>query len=423
MTDDFTIQQTLETETRAASAPVSDGYESLDVDSTKETYDELNAALDTLTTTAVQTLDQMVPYLAKMQSLLSQRGSGRKKILKKAGLPAWTKWVKAFAAKLDRSLRTVQDRIRQFHAGRESGSPSGSTRTGNRERVKLDARQQGALVKAQLATSDLVAALEKGGDWESALAEYKKVAVSPEKLDGFLSAFTSEPDWKRAFTQLVGALAQCGGELPASVRTALNAAKRLLGEKTHTERLDAGNQSKAKAECRDVKVEKTAKDLADGRVEYQTTTASPKRHPIRSLTVDGRTIKKGFTCKYNGIDCEIAEVFEDGTVLLQRTCDGVAIAGSPVPMGELRSVVEKPKAASKRGKSHERKPDCQAVASEGLSAGLASVSPGIGPEVSGGEVSEATTGPGSRQGDFTRSDVGKWEYDPLPQRHEQSAGV
>jgi hypothetical protein len=48
--------------------------------------------------------------------------------------------------------------------------------------AKLDVRQQAALVKAQLATNDLVAALKFGGDWQSALAEYEKVAVTPDPL-------------------------------------------------------------------------------------------------------------------------------------------------------------------------------------------------------------------------------------------------
>lgn len=422
MTDDFVIPESPETETRANSAPVSGGYESLDVGGTKKTYEELNAVLDKLAKTAVQTLDQMVPHLAKMQSLLSQRGLDRKKVLKKAGLPAWTKWAEAYAAKLDRSFRTVQDRIKQFNSAKGSRTSAGSgKRPGDRERVKLDARQQGALVKAQLATSDLVAALEKGGDWESALAEYKKVAVSPEKLDGFFSAFTSELDWKGAFTQLVGTLEQCGEALPAPVRTALNAAKRLLGEKNQTERLDAGKQSKVTAECLVQNVEKTAADLADG--QHRPTTASPKGHTVRAMTVDGRTVRKGFTCKYNGVDCEIAEVFEDGTVLLQRTCDGKAVTGDPVPIRELRFIAGKPKATPKRSKTGERKSDGQNLSSEELSAGLASVSPAIGPEVSGGEASEATTGPGSRQGDFTHNAQGRWEYNPLPQRFEQSAGA
>jgi hypothetical protein len=49
--------------------------------------------------------------------------------------------------------------------------------------AKLDGRQQAALVKAQLATKDLVAALKIGGDWQSALAEYGKVSVTAARLD------------------------------------------------------------------------------------------------------------------------------------------------------------------------------------------------------------------------------------------------
>ena len=58
------------TGTRAESAPVADQYHSLDVTGTKNTYDELNSVLENLATAVVQTLDQMVPHLAKMQSLL-----------------------------------------------------------------------------------------------------------------------------------------------------------------------------------------------------------------------------------------------------------------------------------------------------------------------------------------------------------------
>ena len=72
----------------AEAARVQVGYESLDVNGTKKAYEELNGVLDKLATTVVQTLDQMVPDLAKMQSLLSQRGADRKKVLRRAGLPA-----------------------------------------------------------------------------------------------------------------------------------------------------------------------------------------------------------------------------------------------------------------------------------------------------------------------------------------------
>lgn len=435
------------TGTRAESAPVADEYHSLDATGTKNTYDELNSVLENLATAVVQTLDQMVPHLAKMQSLLSQRGAARKRVLKKAGLPTWTQWANAYAAKLDRSLRTVQDRIRQFHARRESGTSAGGTRPGNGERVKLDTRQQAALVKAQLATSDLVGALEKGGDWKSALAAYKKVAVSPERLDSFVNACSPEPDWKKAFTQLVSALEPHGEALPDIARKALLSATRLLGRKTEAEPLGPENRKNIAADRLGQKVDdpevyilemagpsevldvdRGGEATATAVAEHETSIASPTRRSVRSMTInkgtdDERTVEKGYTCKYNGIDCEITEVFSDSSVLLLRSCDGNALAGNPTPIRELRFIAEKPNASSKRSKSHDRKADGQTVASEELSAGPMTASPDVGPEESGGEAAEVTTGPRKRQGDFTRHARGGGEYNPLPQRFEQSAGV
>jgi hypothetical protein len=287
----------------------------------------------------------------------------------------------------------------------------------------LDTRQQAALVKAQLATNDIVAALDNGGDWQTPLAAYKKVAVSPEKLDGFVNAFNSEPDWKNVVTQLVDVLGPCEEALPDTARDALRAARRLLGEKNQTERLDAGKQSEVTAVCLDQRAASTPIDSSDGQMGHQATTASPILHTVRSMTVGGRTVGKGFTCKYNGVDCEIAEVFKDGTVLLLRTCDGKAIAGDPIPIGELRFIAEKPKAASKRRKSQEQKPAGQTVSSEELSAGPTTDSPALGPRNGGSEFPDISIAPGTRRGDFIRNDLGKWEYDPLPQRFEQSAGA
>jgi len=417
------------TGTRADSAPVSDGYGSLDADGTKKAYEKLNDALDKLAATAVRTLDQMVTYLAKMQSLLSQRGSERKKVLKKAGLPAWTEWAKAYAAKFDRSFRTVQELVGQFNSAQGRGTRAKARkRPGDRDKAKLDARQQAALVKAQLATSDLVAALEKGGDWQTPLAAYKNVAVSPAKLDGYMEAFSAEPDWKNAFAQLVRALEQCSDELPTSAKSALQAAMRLLGGKSQTGQSGAGKQSKAAAERLDQQVEKTAAGSADGQAEHQAPSAPTKRRSVKSMTVnegsdDERTVEKGCTCKYDGADCEITEVFSDGTALLLRASDGTAVAGDPVPIRELRFIAGRPNTALKRSKSHEQKADGQAVPSEELSARPTTVSPALAPEEKGGDVSDVIISPGSRQGDFTRNAQGRWEYEPLPQRLEQSAGL
>jgi hypothetical protein len=207
------------------------------VEGTKKAFEELNGVLDKLATTVVQTLDQMVPHLAKMQSLLSQRGADRKKVLQRAGLPGWTHWAKAYASKLDRSLRTIQDRIKQFRGQQACGIADPTVKTkssSNGERLKLDSRQQAALVKAQVAANDLVAALKNGADWQTPLAEYEKVAVTPAKLDTFMNALNPEPDWKNILTQLVDTLEQCGGELPNPAIKALGAVQRLLPSRQAT---------------------------------------------------------------------------------------------------------------------------------------------------------------------------------------------
>lgn len=247
MAETFSENDKTGPQTHAESARVGGGYESLDVNGTKKAYEELNGVLDTLATTVVQTLDQMVPDLAKMQSLLSQRGADRKKVLRRAGLPGWTPWAKAYAHRLDRSLRTIQDRIRHFRKPMASGmaDPTGKTKTSrNSERLRLDSRQQAALVKAQVAANDLVAALENDGDWQTALATYRKVAVSPERLDSFVNALNPEPDWKGILAKLANTLEQCGDRLPIPARNALRTVQKLLGGKPDQQQLPSG---KAKA--------------------------------------------------------------------------------------------------------------------------------------------------------------------------------
>jgi hypothetical protein len=111
--------------------------------------------------------------------------------------------------------------------GGEAKGPGKTTR-GCSKPVKLDSRQQAALVKAQLAANDLVAALKHGGDWQTALAEYEKVAVAPAKLDSFLTALSPEIDWKTLLMNLVDALEPCCDSLPVQATGALHAAQKLL---------------------------------------------------------------------------------------------------------------------------------------------------------------------------------------------------
>jgi hypothetical protein len=100
-------------------------YESLDVEGTKRAYQELNSALEGMANKVVSTLDEIVPHLARMQALLSQRGAGRKKVLKKAGLPRWTHWAKSYEKKFDCTLRTIQLRIKLHREGRPQGASGG----------------------------------------------------------------------------------------------------------------------------------------------------------------------------------------------------------------------------------------------------------------------------------------------------------
>ncbi len=197
---------------------------------------ELNAALEGLAGTVVRTMEQIVPYLARMQALLSQRGADRKMVLRKAGLPTWTKWAEGYAASLHCTLRTIQRHIvmvREDQGQRALGPGSPAEKaaggTGVPRQARLDARQQAALVQAQMAANELAAALRDGTEWDPALAKFECVAISHPVLDTWLEASSRQPDWKKALVQLVDALEPCGESLPAPVRSALRATEALLG--------------------------------------------------------------------------------------------------------------------------------------------------------------------------------------------------
>jgi len=99
-------------------------YESLGVEDTKKAYRNLNAALEGLASTVVHTIGKIVPYLAMMQALLSQRGADRKKILRNAGLPQWTQWAESYAKNLDCTVRTIQMHIKRLRE-RQMSKPAG----------------------------------------------------------------------------------------------------------------------------------------------------------------------------------------------------------------------------------------------------------------------------------------------------------
>jgi hypothetical protein len=171
-----------------------------------------------------------------MQSLLSQRGAARKKVLESAGLPSWTVWAAAYSTRFDCSIRTVQEHIKLFRTPKESGAtgPKKDKGTSNDNKLRLDYRQQSALVKAQLAANGIVDALKNGGDWQTPLAEYEKVAVTPAKLDSLVSALNEETDWQDVLTQLVAKLERYGDHLPVAVTTEMRGIRKLLeGQRVH----------------------------------------------------------------------------------------------------------------------------------------------------------------------------------------------
>lgn len=360
-------------QTHAESARVQGGYESLDVNGTKKAYEELDGVLDKLATTAVQTLDQMVPYLAEMQSLLSQRGAKRKKVLRQAALPGWTQWARAHASRLDRSLRTIQDRIRQFrgpHASRAAASTSETKRKSNDERLRLDSRQQAALVKAQVATNELIAALENGGDWQTALAACKKVAVSPEKQDSFVNALNQEPDWKSILTQLVNALEPCGDMLPALVKEALHAAQDLLGGKPGEQQSPSQRPTPADPEG----------------VGPQITASQGVPEPAAAPLTEA---KQGRIREARGVPSKTspAPSRDEAAVPMAGASAGKASAAVPV---KWWSVPRKPPSSAKVKM-------CPAA---------------LGPEEDRCETAATSYLPGTRQGNFTLNENGRWDHEP-----------
>ena len=97
--------------------------------------------------------------------------------------------------------------------------------------LRLDAREQASMVKAQLAINNVVAALKNNGDWQSALAEYDKVAVAPGKLDSFVNRLNPDPDWKAILIELVAVLEQHGEKLPVPLLNKKRTVEKLLDGK------------------------------------------------------------------------------------------------------------------------------------------------------------------------------------------------
>jgi hypothetical protein len=211
--------------THAKSARVSSKYTKLDVKETRAEFERLKSGLERGAEQLTSTIEGITPYLVELQALTSQRGAKRKEVLKQAGVPTWTELATDYGQRFGKAFRTVQDRILKHKRGttKKAGKQSSKSET-----VKLNPRQQTALVKAQLAANDLVRELEDGHDYQVALTAYRKVAVSPATLDSFVNAVEPEPDYKELLGRLLGLLGRHEGKLPSDVAAECASIRKLL---------------------------------------------------------------------------------------------------------------------------------------------------------------------------------------------------
>jgi hypothetical protein len=135
-----------------------------------------------------------------------------------------------YAHKLNCSFRTIQDHLTGFRRNGKSGPSQAKKARHQTKPLRLDRRQQTALVKTSLAAYEVVAALKKGGDWRAAVAEYEKVAITPSALDSFINTLKPEPDWKAALIELMADLERNGDKLPLSVLNRMGVVQKMLGE-------------------------------------------------------------------------------------------------------------------------------------------------------------------------------------------------
>ena len=106
-------------------------FASLDAEQTKKAFSDLNEEIEKKSDAAESALEgaryklaELVPKIAEMQSLLSQRGEKRRVVLMQAGLPTWTKWYGSFKEQhgLRLSLRGIQKRLAKLRDRKSDGT-------------------------------------------------------------------------------------------------------------------------------------------------------------------------------------------------------------------------------------------------------------------------------------------------------------
>lgn len=100
------------------------GYETLDAKETRREFNRLNATLKQLGDEVICTVDRIVPILSDVQTLTSQRGAARKRVLREAKLPEWTPYLQKYADRFGIGIRQLQRKIAAFRGKKSNPKPA-----------------------------------------------------------------------------------------------------------------------------------------------------------------------------------------------------------------------------------------------------------------------------------------------------------
>jgi len=162
---------------------------------TDKTIADLTASFVDAADLAKQKQDLIVPQLSLMQSLLSKKGVNHRFVIEARqqgeNIPWWGDYYDSYKDKLWESLRTMERRIAQYRI-----DPSLPKKKPPASLPQLRKSDRIALVDAAGIGTELVTALEKGGDPSPFAARYKQV-VTRKRLDNILHVGNVESEEDR----------------------------------------------------------------------------------------------------------------------------------------------------------------------------------------------------------------------------------
>ena len=191
----------------------------------QQRHDLLHRELLVLAEDVSATREKTVPKLYEMFSLLSQRC---KNYVKGSRLLSWSKFKNEYAKKLEVTMRTISRWILEFSGESDAPEPKPKDKP-----FRTTAAQTRQLVAAATVANELVEAVEHGGDVQTVLKEYKRVAVTPSTLDNYVNQLSTrpEPDWKATVQDTVSVM-ETEDHISPRLQKLLDGLKKLLGVQT-----------------------------------------------------------------------------------------------------------------------------------------------------------------------------------------------